>query len=272
MSYANALSSQPAYEDAPISLSSPAAEIMSLQREISAYNGDTKRNLINKDALWRMLHTSVALINHAQVELDFANYRAKELQDRIKELESQTTHDTVSGLKNRHGFEEAFAKELDRVNRDESKGGVLVLLDLDNFKMINDTHSHLAGDACLKLIGQALAQEIRTMDTAARFGGDEFVLLLSNVHKDDILARIQTMAARLNNLSLAWYGHEIKIRGSIGVQEFKKGDQPSDIYRAADIAMYHDKALNRLSAPLKTPGQYLGKDLDLSKAADLQFA
>lgn len=269
---ANAVVTTPAFEDAPISLATPESEIATLQREISEITADEARRNVNKDALWRMLSTSVSLINHAQIELDFANYRVKELQDRIKDLESQTTYDTVSGLKNRHGFEEAFAKEMDRVNRTESRGGVLVLIDLDNFKVINDTHSHLAGDACLKLIGQTLAHEIRTMDTAARIGGDEFVLLLANVNKDEILARIQTLASRLNNLSLAWYGNEIKIRGSIGIQEFKAGDQPAEIFRAADIAMYQDKALNRLSSPLKTPGRYLGKDLDLASATDLQFA
>jgi diguanylate cyclase (GGDEF)-like protein len=142
---------------------------------------------------------------------------------------------------------------MDRINRGQSKGGVMVLIDLDNFKAINDTYSHLAGDACLKLVGEALVREIRTMDTAARFGGDEFVLLLSNAAKDDILARIQKMSARLNQLSLNWYGAEISIRSSIGIQGFQKGDTAENVFHAADLAMYKDKANSRKTLEKKEP-------------------
>ena len=254
-------------------VSAPASQAVALYSEhLPAL--DDGREVTSKEGLWRLLSTTMAILNHAHSELDAAHYEVQELQSRIIELESQNTTDLVTGLKNRRGFEEAFAQELDRVNRGQSKGGIMVLIDLDNFKAINDTHSHLAGDAALKLVGEALMQEIRTMDTAARLGGDEFVLLLSNARKEDILARIQTMASRLNKLSLVWYGSEISVRGSIGIKDFKKGDDPAAIFRAADSAMYMDKANNisRASAKARATGVNLGKQLDFERSKDIQFA
>lgn len=249
---------------------------VSTNQSMAIYNDqapvlDSGREVTSKEGLWRLLSTTMAILNHAHSELDAAHYEVQELQNRIIELETQNTTDLMTGLKNRRGFEEAFAQELDRVNRGQSKGGVMVLIDLDNFKAINDTHSHLAGDAALKLVGEALAQEIRTMDTASRLGGDEFVLLLSNARKEDILARIQTMAARLNKLSLVWYGTEIAVRGSIGIKDFKKGDDPADIFRGADSAMYRDKANAASRAPSANRGGHLGP-IDLEVAKELQFA
>lgn len=222
---------------------SPAAiRTLALQGTVAAYNENFRTADQNADELRELLGSAMAVLDHTNSDLDSAHHQIQLLQARIRELERLTTTDTMTGLKNRRGFEEAFEQEMDRVNRGQSKGGVVVLIDLDNFKAVNDTHSHLAGDACLKLVGETLAREIRTMDTAARFGGDEFVLLLGNAIKGDILTRIQKMSARLNQLALDWYGTGINIRSSIGIQGFGKGDTVESVFHAADMAMYKDKA------------------------------
>ncbi len=194
-----------------------------------------------KEGLWRLLSTTIAILNQTHAQLDSANKSISSLEERISRLEALASSDTVSGLKNRRGFEEAFAQELDRTQRGLSQGGVMVLLDLDNFKNINDTYSHLAGDACLKLVGTTLGAHIRTMDTAARLGGDEFVMILTDTTKEQVLERIQTMIWQLNNLSLLWDGIEIPIRASIGIQDYRKGDTALEIYKAVDQAMYNSK-------------------------------
>lgn len=203
---------------------------------------DTEKKRTTKDALWRLLSATMAILNHTQAELDRAHKNIDDLSRRVSNLESLAMTDELTGLKNRRGFEASFAQELDRASRSQSNGGVLVLIDLDNFKTINDTYSHLAGDACLKLVGRTLANEIRMMDTAARLGGDEFVLMLTNASKQDALSRIQMLAWQLNNLSLIWEGHEIEIRASIGVKDYKPGDLAHDIYKEADSALYADKS------------------------------
>jgi diguanylate cyclase (GGDEF)-like protein len=195
--------------------------------------------------LWRLLGATMALLNHTHAELEKAQKDVRHLEKRLSELEAIATVDDLTGLKNRRGFYEAFACELDRSGRSLSKGGILVIIDLDNFKAINDTFSHQAGDSCLRLVGKTLAGEIRHMDTAARLGGDEFVLLLSDTAKEDALSRIQNLSRNLNNLSLIWNGHEIPIRASVGLRAYSKGDQPDDIFGEADAALYRDKSRNK---------------------------
>ncbi len=250
-----------------VSASTQAVALYGAQMPVEAEKENT-----SKDGLWRLLSTTMAILNHAHLELEAAHCEVQDLQARILELEAQNTTDLLTGLKNRRGFEEAFAAEIDRVNRGQSKGGILVMIDLDNFKAINDEHGHAAGDAALKLVSEALLGEIRAMDTAARLGGDEFVLLLSNARKEDILSRIQTMATRLNRLSLVWYGSDIAVRGSIGIKDFKKGEVPADIVQAADAAMYADKLDSAARRPAARTHTLIGKALDFEKGKELQFA
>ena len=210
------------------------------------------RKWTSKDGLWRLLSATMTILNHTHAELERTQDKISDLEHRVAHLERLASTDDMTGLKNRRGFDEAFAQELDRVNRGISQGGVLVLLDLDNFKIINDTYSHLAGDACLRLVARTIEGEVRVMDTAARLGGDEFVIMLSNTTQEKVLERIQTLIRQLNNLSLIWQGTEIALRASIGIKEYGKGESSDDIYRAADHAMYRDKASNKESAAART--------------------
>jgi diguanylate cyclase (GGDEF)-like protein len=119
------------------------------------------------------------------------------------------------------------------------------MIDLDNFKTVNDTHGHMAGDAVLKLVAKTLATEVRKTDIAARIGGDEFVLMLSNTTKAKAVARAQMISWQLNNLSLAWYGDVISIQASIGLKEFDKDDHIENIIESADKTLYANKAERR---------------------------
>jgi diguanylate cyclase (GGDEF)-like protein len=134
-----------------------------------------------------------------------------------------------------------FERELDRVNRDKSQGGLLIMIDLDNFKSINDTYGHDAGDAALKLVANALSTDIRRMDVAGRMGGDEFVILFVNTDRKQALERAQFLIKKLNNLSFVWHGEEIPVRASIGLENYNKGDKSENIFRAADQSMYGNK-------------------------------
>ena len=200
----------------------------------SAYEHD-------RDGWQRCMAATVALLNHAHRMIETAENTIKEQNKRIHSLETIATTDELTGIKNRRGFFEAFAGELDRCDRGLSEGGLLMLIDLDNFKAINDTHGHQAGDASLRLVARTLQNEVRMMDTAARLGGDEFVLIFSNTNKQSIAPRAQALAWQLNHLSLAWYGEEIPVRASLGLQPYKAGDDMDKIFNAADSALYADK-------------------------------
>lgn len=194
-----------------------------------------------KETLARLQATTMALLKQAERSLEAA-------QERIHLLESITTTDELTGINNRRGFFEQFYKELDRANRGQSEGGLLVMIDLDNFKMINDTYGHQAGDAALKLVASTLAADIRTMDTAARLGGDEFVLLLANTCRKKAATRARNLVTQLSSLSLIWLGIEIPVRASVGLREYTKGDTAERIFGDADAAMYENKLGNKYLA------------------------
>ncbi len=202
--------------------------------------------LPNRQNLKNLLNTALTRLSSSEKKLETAELKIKKLESQIQTLEHLATCDSLTGLTNRRGFEIAFEQEMDRLNRGLSHGGVLVIIDMDNFKTINDTFGHLAGDSCLRLIGQTLANEIRTMDTAARLGGDEFVVLMVGANRDDILNRIQYLAQQLNGLSLIWQGHEIPLHASIGLKDFAKGDRAQDIFEAADHALYTNKKQRKM--------------------------
>lgn len=205
---------------------------------------DDMRDL-ERDGWFRTMSASIAMIRHAHLRLEAAEQRMAEQEERITQLEQQVTLDELTGLLNRRGFFDAFAKEMDRMKRGYSNGGLLILVDLDNFKMINDTYGHQAGDAALSLVGKTLAAGSRGMDSCARLGGDEFVLLLANTEREKALVRAQNLIKQLNSLSLVWYGAELPIRASLGLKDYGAGETPERIFNEADTLLYKHKRSNK---------------------------
>lgn len=195
----------------------------------------------------RLLGATMALLSQAQSDLDDNRKQIESLKSQLKELEKVATTDLLTGLKNRRGFEDHFARELDRTRRGKSIGGVLVVIDLDSFKAINDTFGHQAGDACLKLVAHVLLDEIRVMDTASRLGGDEFVLLMTDSSQELLLTRVQNIAWKLNHLILTWNGHKIAINASVGMKPYSKDDTAEAVFADADHSMYLDKKRSKVS-------------------------
>ena len=180
------------------------------------------------------------------------------------QLAHQALHDSLTGLANRTLLGDRMNHTLERVRR---RGGMiaLFLLDLDNFKEVNDTLGHLVGDSLLSAIAARLERMVRAADTVSRFGGDEFVYFaedvadINDVHA--IAARLQTAFSEPFILS----GHVLRQGVSIGVvvcdgEEGRTGD---DLFRDADIAMYEAKRLGR--------DRYVVFDSEMSKRSSLHF-
>lgn len=230
-------------------LTAPVNRAILLERAVMdakrAWKDEPETIETSKDGLWRLLSATLALLNHTHAELDRSRAAIEIYEQRLDLLERIATSDELTGLRNRRGFIEAFNQDLDRVNRGLSAGGVLVLIDLDNFKTINDTYGHLAGDECLKLVAQTLQNTIRMMDTACRLGGDEFVLILANADRDKALERIQTLAWELNHLTLEFDGQVIPVCASVGVKDYRGGDSAEMVFAAADEALYAHKEMRK---------------------------
>jgi diguanylate cyclase (GGDEF)-like protein len=218
---------------------------------LSAQNGGTSGAFdaldggLERDGWWRAISATFAFLNMTSRRLEEAEAKIAAQERRIFELQERATMDDLTGLLNRRGFFDAFSAEIDRTRRGYGQGGLLILIDLDNFKVINDTYGHEAGDATLRLIAKTLRDNSRMMDACARLDGDEFVLLLANTQRDKALVRAQNLIKQLNNLSLVWHGAEIPIRASLGLKDYKPGDTAQKIFSEADLRLYAEKRRQR---------------------------
>ena len=188
---------------------------------------------------------ALTMFNTLRQNLKEAQQVIADQQKEIMILEKLADTDFLTGLANRRQFERAFNMEIERVNRGKSRGGLLVMIDLDNFKQINDQHGHQAGDECLKLVGELLERETRSLDVAARLGGDEFVLIFADADADIAIDRTQEIALALNKLCLDWHGTKIEIRASVGLRRFAAGDTAKSVMNAADNTLYEEKKQNK---------------------------
>lgn len=162
-----------------------------------------------------------------------------------QQLEYQATHDPLTGLPNRNLLEDRLAQVLRLAQRHGSKGA-LAFVDLDNFKFVNDSLGHGAGDRLLIEVGKRLKACLRDSDTVARYGGDEFVLILGDYgglnETLHILYRLQKVVADSIDID----GHTICAACSIGVSVFPDdGDDLAQLLRHADAAMHHAKRLGK---------------------------
>jgi diguanylate cyclase (GGDEF)-like protein/PAS domain S-box-containing protein len=160
-------------------------------------------------------------------------------------LEHQALHDAVTGLPNRLALMDRLAQALLALERTHGRVAVL-FVDLDNFKNINDSLGHEAGDRVLVEVGRRLARISRRADTVARFGGDEFVLLCNGLRADDDVRLIASRAVRAIGRRYVEDGVDLTITGSIGVVVTAEASaEPGELLQQADIAMYEAKGSGR---------------------------
>lgn len=152
--------------------------------------------------------------------------------------------DPLTGLPNRAAWSERLDQE---VNTWHQRGNnlSLAMLDLDHFKRINDGYGHLAGDKVLKIIANVLRKRLRSSDFIARFGGEEFVLLMPNSSLSDALAAGEVLRAAIEACPFHFKGEPVTITVSMGVAQFQPGERSDLALKRADEALYRAKAAGR---------------------------
>ena len=160
-----------------------------------------------------------------------------------EEMHGLARRDVVTGLPNRLQFSERLAQDLERARGAERLDRLVVLyLDLDGFKGVNDRFGHDAGDELLRLVGSRLRDTLRGGSTVARLGGDEFAVLLPDCLDVEGLCRRVLAALRVE---VRMRGHVLRVQGSIGLARARPGDDVGTLLRNADTAMYRAKATGK---------------------------
>lgn len=163
-------------------------------------------------------------------------------QERIEQLENLALTDELTGLINRRGLMTSLKRELAAVERDPDAEGMVIMVDLNGFKQVNDTCGHNAGDAYLQAVAAALLAEVRPSDVVARIGGDEFAILLKRIDGENGLMRLNRLDQAFHTRSLTWNGKVLPLRASFGAATYSRGDQPEALLAAADLRLYAQKA------------------------------
>ncbi|HET7363463.1 MAG TPA: EAL domain-containing protein [Burkholderiales bacterium] len=171
--------------------------------------------------------------------------RKQELQEAIGTIQAMATRDEVTGLYNRAFFTESLRHALAQAER-HGRSAALLFIDVDRFKLINDTLGHPVGDQALREIGTRLASCVRESDIVARLGGDEFVALIESVPAPDALQEVAQKIIDACARPLALERREVALSVSIGIAVMPQDGRDADtLMRNADIAMYRAKAQGR---------------------------
>ncbi|QYZ65878.1 MAG: EAL domain-containing protein [Gammaproteobacteria bacterium (ex Lamellibrachia satsuma)] len=198
-----------------------------------------------------------------------------ELKRSQEELEYIATHDPLTHLPNRTLFHEQLEQAIHRSKRINRKGAVF-FLDLDRFKNINDTLGHHVGDDLLFQVAERLRQTAREEDMIARIGGDEFTLVIENLHRPEDAAKVAQNLLNTFSAPFPLKGYELEISASIGISIFPDdGDEISQLTKQADSAMYSAKEQGRNTFRFftqkltETALEYFDLEISLRRALEL---
>lgn len=169
---------------------------------------------------------------------------ADSLRNNLKLAHDQALRDPLTNLPNRLAYDERISVEYNRWFRYKEPLTVIIW-DIDLFKQINDKYGHKAGDRTLALVAQLILNNSRNTDFAARFGGEEFVMLLPNTTAEKALLPAEKIREKVADSDFNYQGESIKLTISCGISEFSDGDTFEDVFERADKALYLSKKEGR---------------------------
>ena len=213
---------------------------------------------VRKDGSVIAVSLTVSPVTDANGRIVSAAIIARDTTERVRyeeRLRHMADHDQLTGLFNRRRFDEQLKRELARAGRYAENSAVLSL-DVDNFKGINDSAGHAAGDAVLCHVARVLAERSRATDVVARLGGDEFAVLLSAVGAKEARTAAEHLLAEIRSSPALYGAKPFRISASIGVATFESDDATAgEILVNADLAMYAAKTGGRDRVVVYTPSE-----------------
>jgi diguanylate cyclase len=176
----------------------------------------------------------------ARAQAQSSEQRVHELEGELERVSEQVREDQLTGALNRRGMEDAMGREIARARRSR-KPLCISVLDVDNFKKLNDTHGHAAGDAALVHLAKVIKHTVRPTDVIARYGGEEFIIILTETGLDEAVKVTGRLQRELTKRFFLHNNERLLMTFSAGVAEFSPGDTEESLFQRADKAMYQAK-------------------------------
>jgi len=187
-------------------------------------------------------------------QLQNTNHELDELRIQLESARHEASTDALTGLANRKAFDAALLEQT-ALATDMCNDLCLIMADIDHFKHFNDNRGHLIGDKLLRFVSNILKDSLKGQDLVARFGGEEFAILLPNTPLRGALAVAESLRARVQSQRLRRTDTQKPIGGvtlSLGIACFRNGESPEDIIARADSALYLSKRQGRNRVTLET--------------------
>src|SRR4051794_4932785 len=189
-----------------------------------------------------------------------------------EQIRHQAFHDSLTGLANRALFEDRLNHALERLRRDTTQGAAVIFIDLDDFKTVNDSLGHASGDDLLKAFAGCLAECTRRADTVARFGGDEFAVLVEGFLAEDAALVIADRIHATLEHPVRLEHDDVYVHASIGIANGDAGSTADEVVRNADLAMYSAKDDGKGQTACFEPSMHSAARKRLQLTGDLRRA
>jgi len=207
---------------------------------------EIRQQQVDGHSLWVKQTAQVVITPEGGSQIFLASEDISEKHRLSQKLSYQATHDSLTGLSNRLEFDRALRKLVERKSEGQQQVHILCYIDLDKFKLINDSCGHLAGDELLRSIADILTQHVRKSDVLARIGGDEFSILMENCKLDKAREIAESIRVGVKDYVLTWKDKNYQVSASIGLTIFNlQTDSIAQVLSAADEACYAAKAAGR---------------------------
>ena len=187
---------------------------------------------------------SLKMIKQLRKQLHAMEQEADLLRHQLQQKHTEAMRDVLTGIPNRLAYEERIFSELARSKR-YGKPFVCLVVDVDHFKKVNDTFGHPAGDRVLKIIAEVLQDNIRAADFVARFGGEEFIVLMPETEQKAGLKVAEKLCRKIDRCDFYYRENPVPISISGGLTESTAEDNAESIFERADNAMYEAKQAGR---------------------------
>ena len=206
----------------------------------------TVRDLLLKETLSLKGHTArmIKEVRQANQRVESANQKIEKLKQQMEKIKQEISIDPLTRVDNRRAFDVKIKHEFASFKRYGSKSS-MIMIDIDHFKMVNDTYGHRTGDGVLRVVAGIIKKEIRDIDSLARYGGEEFAVILPHTLLSSALEVAERLRAKVEESRFSYKGKQFSVTISLGVGEIREDDTLESFIQRVDEALYAAKNAGR---------------------------